>query len=243
MRTSTRRLFGAAALLALCATGLFAGTAAAKPDATGPGDPRAVVGDQVNVDIDQRGNACEVVGLPGDELTMPAGTFSVDGVDIDITANPEGYVLTGVVVKGGPAYNVYAATAPAGTTPLGDLPWLDLHPPLNASGNPAGISHWFVCAEKATTPEEPGEENPGGGNPGQPTTPEETEPAVPSSTTTSPASTAPTTVSTTPAAVAGANDLANTGFDGGWMLIAGLGLVAAGAAFVASPKLRGLLRR
>jgi predicted phage tail protein len=36
--------------------------------------------------------------------------------------------------------------------------------------------------------------------------------------------------------------LASTGFDG-WLIVAGLSLLAAGAAFLASPKLRKLLRR
>ncbi|MEV8442937.1 hypothetical protein AB0425_36630 [Actinosynnema sp. NPDC051121] len=234
MRITSRRLFGAAALLALGATGLLGGTASASPggpQAPQPGDTRAVIGEQKNVDIDQQGNACEVVGLPGDEREMPAGTFTEEGVNIDITANPEGYVVTGVVVKGSSAYNVYAADK------LGDLPWLDLHPPLNSSGGPAGISHWFVCVEKVevttttTTPATTTDSTS--------TTTEATPTTTTESVATSPTST------TTPAAVAGADNdnLANTGFNGGWLLVVGLALVAAGAAFVASPKLRHLIRR
>ncbi|WP_158846530.1 hypothetical protein [Saccharothrix deserti] len=228
MRMTTRRLFGAAALLAFATTGLLGGIASATPVVAVSGDTRATVGEG-NVDFGQPGNGCEVAGLPGDEReTMPAGTFSVEGVNIDITANPEGYVLTGVVVKGSSAYNVYPATA------LGEMPWEDLHPPINASDGPAGISHWFVCVEEA--PEEPVEE----------TTPEETpaesEAVVPSSSNT-PAPSAPVTTSPAPAAAGAENALANTGFEGTWLLVLGLALVAAGAAFVASPKLRGLLRR
>ena len=235
MRMTTRRLLGAAALLALCTTGLLGGTASATPDKTPvAGDDRATVAEG-NVDIGQPGNACDVVDLPGDELTMPAGTFTVEGVNITITAHPEGYTLTGVVVKGGNAYNVYDAAD------LEELPWEDLHPPINSSDGPAGISHWFVCAEKdatvTTTTTAPTSD----------TTTETTTTAAATTTTTSTTdSVAVTPTSTsTPAAAAGANDgdLANTGFDGGWMLIVGLGLVAAGAAFVASPKLRTLLRR
>jgi hypothetical protein len=233
MRRTTRRLFGAAALLALSTTGLLGGTASATPDAPlDAGDDRAVVAGG-NVDIGQPGNACEVAGLPGEEMVMPAGSFTVDGVHITITANPEGYLLTGVVVKGSSAYNVYAADK------LGDLAWEDLHPPINSSGGPAGISHWFVCAEKdasvTTTPSTPATTTD--------VTPTTTTEAVAPTTTDSVAAT-PTTTSA-PAMADGANDgnLANTGYDGGWLLFVGLALVAAGAAFVASPKLRGLLRR
>ncbi|PSL56898.1 hypothetical protein B0I31_103658 [Saccharothrix carnea] len=236
MRMTTRRLFGAAALLALSTAGLLGGTASATSDTLDPGDDRAVVAEG-NVDVGQPGNACDVVGLPGEEMTLQTG-FTVEGTDITITAHPEGYVLTGVVVKGGNAYNVYASED------LGELAWEDLHPPINSSGGPAGISHWFVCAEKdetvtttTTAPETTTDEV-------VPTTTDEPAPTTTTTTTDSVAVT-PTTTSA-PAAVAGASnegDLANTGYDGGWMLIAGLGLVAAGAAFVASPKLRTLLRR
>ncbi|MEU4768660.1 hypothetical protein AB0H12_35975 [Actinosynnema sp. NPDC023794] len=233
MRITSRRLFGAAALLALSASGLLGGTASASPGTPlDSGDDRATAVDG-NVDVGQPGNACDVVGLPGDEMTMPAGTFTVDGVNITITANPEGHTVTGVVVKGGSAYNVYDAAD------LGDLAWEDLHPPVNSSGGPAGISHWFVCAEQdasvTTTP----------------STPDSTTPSTPATTTDEVAPTTTESVAVTPTTTSapvmadGANDgdLANTGYDGGWMLIVGLGLVAAGAAFVASPKLRGLLRR
>ncbi|MFE9746310.1 hypothetical protein ACFYOT_15515 [Saccharothrix saharensis] len=238
MRNTTRRLLGAAALLALSATGLLGGTASASPGKTPEaGDDRATVAEG-NVDIGQPGNACEVVGLPGEEKTLPAGTFTVDGVNITITANPEGYVLTGVVVKGGNAYNVYDAAD------LGELAWEDLHPPINSSDGPAGISHWFVCVENkvTVTTTTPASTTPASTTSSTPVT--TTDETTSTTTTTDSVAVTPTTTSA-PAAVAGADDsdLANTGFSGGWMLIVGLALVAAGAAFVASPKLRTLLRR
>lgn len=143
--------------------------------------------------------------------------------------------MTGVVVKGGDGYNVYTAGK------LGELAWVDLHAPLNKNGKPAGISHWFFCAEKddavtttTTAPASTTSSTPV-------TTTDET---APTTTTTDSVAVTPTTTSA-PAAVVGADDsdLANTGFSGGWMLVVGLALVAAGAAFVASPKLRTLLRR
>ncbi|NUT46828.1 MAG: hypothetical protein HOV94_05830 [Saccharothrix sp.] len=235
---NTRRLFGATALLALT-TGLLVGTASASPKGPAESDPRAVL---VNGNLEwNHDNACATAGLTGEAIDGDpedpnAVTLanSVNGSLLTITGGLEGYTVTGVVVKGGNAYNVYTAAK------LGDLAWEDLRPPANASGGPAGISHWFFCVEKTTTPENPGGE-----------TPSETTTVAP--TTVAPTTTAPTTTAsipvtptstTAPAAVAAEdNDLANTGFNGGWLLIAGLALVAAGAAFVASPKLRGLFRR
>ena len=237
MRNTTRRLFGAAALLALSATGLLGGTASASPGAPEENDGRATLVEG-NIDIDQKGDACDVVGLPGDERVMPAGTFDIEGFNITITAHPEGYVVTGVVVKGGSAYNVYDAED------LGELAWEDLRPPVNSSGGPAGISHWFVCAEKddsvTTTPSTPDSTTPST----PVTTTDEVAPTTTTTTTTESVAVTPTSTSAPVMADGGDNgDLANTGYDGGWMLFVGLGLVAAGAAFVASPKLRGLLRR
>ncbi|MFI9006739.1 hypothetical protein ACIGNX_05835 [Actinosynnema sp. NPDC053489] len=240
MRTT---LFGAVPLLAVLAAGVLATGASAQPKQDPPqsGDPRAtaVVG---NVDIGQPGNACEEVGLPGTEATMPPGTFTSDGTYIDITANPPGATVTGVVVKGGPAYNLYPVAN------LGPLPWPDLHPPLNSSGHPAAISHWFVCLTITPTTQ-----------PGRPTT-TTTTPATTTTTTTtnattttSPGTTIPTTIpvtTTTAAAVpvrpdtpSADTDLANTGFDAWWLLAAALSLLAAGTAVLATPTLRNHFRR
>lgn len=221
MNLIVRSLTGAALLLALAT-----GTAAATPPEQAPpqpGDDRATahVG---NVDIGQPGNACEVVGLPGDEGTLPAGTFTSDGTYLDVIALPEGFTITGVVVKGGDNYNVYPD--------LGDLPWADLHAPLNNGGNVPEISHWFACLSERTTT---------------------TTTTAPTTTTTTAGSTTATTTTTTttaagtttdvagtttttpaPAVVPGESpdELAATGFDGTWLLISGLALVAAGLAVV-----------
>lgn len=264
MRMTTRRLFGAAALLALSTAGLLGGTATAKPEAD-PVDPRAVVVGG-NLEWDKGEDPCGAAGLSGTAMdgdlppnaTTETLPHTTDGIrSITITGGLEGFVVTGVVVKGGNDSNVYFVDAPDGTVPLGELAWEKLTAPITNSGKAADISHWFFCVEKDTTPENPGGENPGGENPGGENpggeNPGEENPGGenPGETTSSVAPTtnesvAVTPTSTTaPAAAAGANDgdLANTGYNGGWMLIVGLGLVAAGAAFVASPKLRGLLRR
>ncbi|WP_447005979.1 hypothetical protein ACRAKI_05610 [Saccharothrix isguenensis] len=234
--------------MATLAAGVLAAGASAQP-APESGDPRAtaVAG---NVDIGQPGNACEVVGLPGTEATMPEGTFTSDGTYIDITAFPPGTVVTGVVVKGGPAYNVY----PAGN--LGPLPWLDLHSPLSGSGkNPAAISHWFVCVDvPATTTTAPTTTMP------TTITTAPTTTTAPTVTTTSPGVTTTThpatTTTTTPAmatttttkhagvGVPGSDDdLAATGFNALWLLIGGSALVATGGAVLLASKFRRRARR
>lgn len=77
---------------------------------------------------------CATAGLAGSAIKVGS---TDDGINITITSVPTGYTLTGVVVKGSPAYNVY-------TGDVRDK----LHAPINASGGPAGISHWFACATK-----------------------------------------------------------------------------------------------
>lgn len=256
MRTTRRTLFGAVPLLAVIAAGVLATAASAQPSQDPPqsGDPRAtaVTG---NIDIGQPGNGCAEAGLPGAEGTLSDG-FTSDGTYIDITAHPSGFLITGVVVKGGNAYNVYPA--------LGDMPWLDLHSPLNESGNPAAISHWFVCLTPVTTTTTTTTTTvttttttAATTTTDVTTTPDVTTtttvlppPPTITTTTTVPAVIVvqPTTTTTKPAAVAivpSAKDggLASTGFDGWWLVVAGLSLLAAGLAFLASPKLRKLLRR
>lgn len=242
MRTASRTSFGTALLLATVAVGVFTTGASAQPDPD-PGDPRAtaVAG---NVDIGQPGDACDVVGLPGNESTMPPGTFTNDGTFIDISAYPPGTVVTGVVVKGGPAYNIY----PAGN--LGALPWQLLHSPLNASGKPAEISHWFVCVDvpaTTTTTTATTITTTSGTTTSVPTTTVPTTTTSPGVTTTKPAVTTTTkpavaTTTTTkqaPVAVPGSDDdLAATGFDALWLLLGGSALVAAGAAALLAAKLR-----
>jgi hypothetical protein len=252
MRTTSRTLFGAVPLLAVIAAGVLAGSASAQPNQDPPqsGDPRATAVPG-NLDIGQPGNACAEVGLPGTEAALSSG-FTSDDINIDITAAPSGFVITGVIVKGGDAYNVYPS--------LGPLPWLALHAPLNSSGTPPTISHWFVCLDIATTTTIPTTTTE---DTTTTTTEETTTPAIttttpPEATTTTTLAPIPTTVpelvvvrttTTTKAALtpgsrsSSSDTLASTGFDGWWLIVAGLSFLAAGAAFLVSPKLRNLLRR
>ncbi len=85
---------------------------------------------------------CAGAGLAGTAVEVNY-TIDASGTYITVTGVPEGTTLTGVVVKGGSAYNVYA----------GDIR-TDLHAPLVSSGKPAQVSHWFACGTSTmpTTP-------------------------------------------------------------------------------------------
>jgi LPXTG-motif cell wall-anchored protein len=197
-RTSRRAL----TVLALSVGVSFAGAAlasAAPQDPPQSGDPRAAAAEG-NV------TTCEAAGLPGTEITVTSNI--TENTYIDITAAPADHTITGVVVKGGPAYNKYPN--------LGALPWNDLHSPLVPSGKPAEISHWFVCGKKTTT------------------TTTKTSTSTSTSTTTSPStSSGSSIVVTTTSAAAGQtssdSELANTGVNGGPHLLAGGALLLAGA--------------
>ena len=135
--------------------------AAPKKDDPVSGDPRAKAYSQH--DTGNPTKCADVASLAGTLDVQVTGT-SDDGVHLNITAVPAGFELKGVVVKGSDAYNVY----------LGDVR-TDLHAPINASGGPAGISHWFACGIKKTeTPptnnppgdQPPGNQPPGNTNPG-----------------------------------------------------------------------------
>uniref|UniRef100_UPI0031DF494B hypothetical protein n=1 Tax=Saccharothrix mutabilis TaxID=33921 RepID=UPI0031DF494B len=136
MRTTITRAFQLAACL-FAAGVVWFGTAGATPPA---GDPPPVSGDPRATAYPGNATTCPDAKLPGEIISV---TSNDDGTYLDVTAIPDGYTLTGVVVKGSNAYNVY--------TGLGDLPWLDLHAPLASSGKPAGISHWYACGTKSVT--------------------------------------------------------------------------------------------
>jgi hypothetical protein len=153
-------------IVASCAVGALIGfsslASATPPDQTPEsGDDRATAHSGNVV-----GRDCSDL-FPG-STAVPQGDVQFEGGDntagLDITSVPDGIEIVGVIVKGGPAYNVYPN--------LGDLPWLDLHAPLVPSGEPAAVSHWFACGvekENETTTPPSESEGPGGGGSTEPT--------------------------------------------------------------------------
>ncbi len=161
------------------------------------------------------------------------GGDDTDGVDI--TEMPDGVEVAGVIVKGGPAYNVYPADA------LGDLPWEGLHAPLVPSGKPAAVSHWFVCAAEQgggggqtetsspTTTTSEGEESGGGGS-------------TESSTSDQAAGTGEDVAGEGVANAAEEQALAETGVDGGPLVALGAALLLGGGALLLLVRTRGARR-
>jgi hypothetical protein len=229
-----RRYILAATSAAVAAVALFAGTAAAQPDDVPvSGDDRATAhaGNVVEKDCAELFKGSSAIGA-GDL------TSSVDGTNtyLDITAVADGVEVTAVIVKGGPAYNVYEAAD------LGDLAWLDLHSPLVSSGKPAQISHWFACGTKKTTTTT---------TTGTETTTSTTDTSTPSSSSTtsdtssSSSASVTTTTTTTSADVAPAadeEDLASTGFNGGWLVALASLLLLAGGGLLLILRLRSSRR-
>jgi LPXTG-motif cell wall-anchored protein len=128
-------------------TSAFAGQPVPQPDdgrAVVSGYPmNAVTCDQVSVPGAKQGLTGQTV--TGDSIDQYGITASISqGTYITITGLPKGFTLTGVVVKGSDAYNVYLPGQ------LGSLPWTNLHSPTAGnSGAPAAISHWFLCGTGA----------------------------------------------------------------------------------------------
>src|SRR6266568_1731218 len=212
-----------AAALALGAT-LLTGTVALAAPAPPPssGDDRATA---------FAGNVttCAEAGLQGDTVVFP--NVDASGTDITITSSdiPAGDTILAVVVKGGPAYNVYQ----------GLTSWTDLHSPINPGGQIPTISHWFACVSKSngggggTTTTSPAPTSTSGGSGGTTTT------TTGSGGGPSPAtSTAAVAGATTTSTGTGTKNLAFTGFGNNWLIWAGLLLVLAGGGVLALTRLR-----
>lgn len=226
MRLTPLRRAGllASATVAAVATLALATTASAQEPTTD--DPRATAYLK-NVDINHP-DACTVGGLTGS--TIHPNQFVYSGGDnqlhLNITGLPAGIKVTGIVVKGGPVFNVYLADKLGAT-----LPWEKLRAPLKDNGNGSEISHWYGCGVVET----PSSSVTTTTTTTTTTTSTVTHSSTPTETSTSSSSSsevAPTTTTTTvaPVPVAEEGGLASTGFGSAWLLGLGAALVAAGAA-------------
>jgi hypothetical protein len=159
-------------------------TSAASAKTAAPEDARATIhsGNVTNCGTGQNGAGIggTAYGIDdGNSLAAPGAVVdftggALGGTYLDLLQVKAGFEISAVIVKGGDAYNVYLpGSQSAAPTGLGTLPWNNLRSPNNASGGPAGISHWFVCAAPASTPDpDPGTgpTDPGTGDPGDPGT-------------------------------------------------------------------------
>jgi hypothetical protein len=161
-RTLRARVVGAASAVALVASltvALTAGSAnAADPS---PSDARAtfVPGnvttcaaagfpDSIQVGSSSNTNASDA-NVSGVVKTNAGTTQPGQGQEVDISLLTGTVTVDAVVVKGGPAYNVYsdASVLPPALGP--DQHYIS---PLNPGGNVPAISHWFVCYSLAAPP-------------------------------------------------------------------------------------------
>ncbi|ROS44740.1 LPXTG cell wall anchor domain-containing protein [Amycolatopsis thermoflava] len=229
-----RRSLRAAVAGALLATGFVLGTATAHAAAE---DPRATR---------HEGNAstCADAKLAGSILTSPDDyTYTRGKLEDDqyldiLTVSPD-ITVTGIVVKGGNAYNVYEP----GKLGLPDSPpWTDLRAPVTGQNdNIPQLSHWFVCGTEKTTTTTTTATSTTGTETTTTTASSATSSTVVSTTSqssvgTSSSSAAGGAVATTSggpkATTQNAEELAYTGFDGGWLIALGAALVLGGAALV-----------
>lgn len=205
------------AALALGVSLLIATPAIALPKAQPqPSDARATM---------HSGNAttCAQAGLSGTTVTFASVREQDDNTSITITAAdiPAGDTLVGVVVKGGPGYNVYQ----------GLTEWTNLISPKNPGGQIPTISHWFACVTQTKG---------GGGGPTPPPT-QPTQPGGPTGTQPGgggaaggPGNTpSPSVAGASVANTAGAGELPNTGFGNSWLIWVGGLLVLAGGGALA----------
>jgi hypothetical protein len=111
---------------------------------------------------------CSGAGFPGTiqlgaEGNSPASDANVSGTpapntgpiqpgqgeEVNVAISGVGVIIDAVVVKGGPAYNLYTnATFLPPTLP----PPQHYISPLNGGGNVPDLSHWFVCYHLGTPP-------------------------------------------------------------------------------------------
>jgi hypothetical protein len=69
-------------------------------------------------------------------------THSGQGQELDVATTGSGVVVDAIVVKGGPAYNLYSDPSVLPPTLRPDQHYIS---PFNGGGNVPTISHWFVC--------------------------------------------------------------------------------------------------
>jgi hypothetical protein len=191
------------------AAGVLSLAAAMPASATPPKlDDPPVSGDDRAKAYPGNAKTCADAMLAG-EIVLK-GDEGPEKMSIDPAKIPAGYDLTGVVIKGADAYNVYV---PAVLT--------DLVAPLKNGKHPE-ISHWYVCGTKKTTSSTPS--TPPSSPPSNPSNP-----GTPSSS--SPASSAPAVGGN--AVVSGDDDeLAATGFSSTGPLVGGGALVLLGAGLL-----------
>jgi hypothetical protein len=94
-------------------------------------------------------NDANVAGAP---TVNAGGTQPGVGEEVNVSLTGANIVIDAVVVKGGPAYNVYSSSAVLPPTLAAPQHYIS---PLNPGGRVPALSHWFICYH-STTPPPPG---------------------------------------------------------------------------------------
>ena len=148
------RLFVAGVVACVVAPIAGATAAIAAPtSAPTSGDPRATAYPG-NIHDSGSANACSQLGFAGDTEIGVDGSTGTSASGVTVTSDntyltvswPAGTQIDVVVVKGGPAYNVYPAAA------FTSSPVSGLHAPMVGvnQDNVPTISHWFLCLGEPT---------------------------------------------------------------------------------------------
>ncbi|WP_019819271.1 hypothetical protein [Saccharomonospora saliphila] len=255
LTTRTRLRTTVASALAIGLVTGWASTASATEEAAE--DPRAERHDG-NVTTCAEFGGGILISLGDDEAVENTPELVYEGGQpnqdrhLTITEVPDDLTVTAVVVKGGPAYNVYV---PGENGLSATAPWEDLRAPLNPGGNVPTISHWFACGEEAPSPtstppesepsepEEPGESESEEPEPSteQPSSSAETTPPpgeTESTTATEDVTSTPETSETDVSPAGESDDLASTGFSGGWLIAVGAALLLGGGVLLALTRIR-----
>jgi hypothetical protein len=159
LRARVIATMGAVALAAGLTAGLTGSATAAPSPSQSDGRADMVIGNvttcaglnlgndiQVGSSSDSNASDANVSGV----VKTNAGTTQPGvGEEVDISLLTGTVVIDAVVVKGGPAYNVYSKSAVLPPTLPPDQHYIS---PLNGGGNVPTISHWFVCYHLGAPP-------------------------------------------------------------------------------------------
>jgi len=154
MSARLRRLAVTGAVVCLTAPFVGAVAAVAAPTSTPTSGDQRATAYPGNIHDGKSGSACSQLGFPDDTELAADNSGGDSGAGVTVTNDgtylsvswDSGSQVDAVVVKGGDAYNVYAASV------FTSSPTTGLHAPMvgvNQDNVPA-ISHWFLCVGEPT---------------------------------------------------------------------------------------------